>query len=92
MTSCAYLSEARPGCTRVCPRGSQCSELYFLSVSFQFNYTHAASSLFIITLIHFNIHFPWLSIEEKMHLLFEQLHIYDVLLVCQTEDYAVNVL
>lgn len=31
----------------------------------QFNYTHAASSLFIITLIHFNIHFPWLSIEKR---------------------------
>lgn len=31
----------------------------------QFNYTHAASLLFIITLIHFNIHFPWLSIEKR---------------------------
>lgn len=28
MTSGAYLSEARSGCTGVCPRRSQCSELY----------------------------------------------------------------
>lgn len=31
----------------------------------QFNYTHATSLIFIITLIHFNIPFPWLSIEKR---------------------------
>lgn len=31
----------------------------------QFNYTHAANLLFIITLIHFNIPFPWLSIKRR---------------------------
>lgn len=76
MTSCAYLSEARPGCTEVCPRGSQCSELYFLCVSFQFNYTHAASSLFIITLIHFNIHFSWLSIEKNAFIIWTASHLW----------------
>ena len=68
------------------------SFIFFVCVwAIQFNYTHAASWLFIITLIHFNIHFSWLNIE-KIHVLFEQLHIYDALLVCKAGDSTVNVL
>lgn len=39
--------------------------IFFCVWAIHFNYTHAVRSLFIITLIHFHIPFPWLNTQKR---------------------------